>query len=104
MCPQRSRTAIPGRCLGKRFDFSCGEFGDVPRSDAGDFGLVEKVGKAPPRGKPLGYPHLRESPMILARFEYGARYAKRGAFAPLDALLRRWIVNVCLCFAERLVL
>ena len=30
--------------------------GDIPLSGAGDFLLVEKVTKAPPRGKPLGYP------------------------------------------------
>ena len=33
------------------------------RSPTAYFLLVEKVGKAPPRGKPLGYPRLRGSPI-----------------------------------------
>ena len=57
----------------------------VPRSDAGYFLLVEKVTKAPPRGKPLGYPHLRGLGIDLFTLFCGTWLLRRRIVCPAAA-------------------
>ena len=92
---QRGLRAAVGDCPCRFATVKHNLIATVCRSPTAYFLLVEKVGKAPPRGKPLGYPQFitRRSPFYF-RHE-GVEWANHLPRSPAPAAVR---MSICLFF------
>ena len=81
-CPKGRRRDCPCRDAAVKYNLIT----TVCRSPTGYFLLVEKVTKAPPRGKPLGYPRFKTSELLSV---FGTRVSN-GRIICLARPLLRW--------------